>query len=177
MQLIRRPLLARGHQAAKMSFPLQMFYSWPQPCSKPCRSFKQAFLKGNSTEVVRCGFLKGSPLEKHKNPGFPRKVLKTSFLTSRNLATSVRFPLRRTHLATSARSLLRKHYLAISVGLQLRKGVPQVALKNHPILTQCPRIVPGYPSTPKWSHQACQMTSLGTMNPISLCKNAKNLQA
>ena len=35
---------------------------------------------------------------------------------------------------------------------------------------RCPRIVPASPRTPKWTHQACQITSLGTNNLTSLAK-------
>ena len=42
---------------------------------------------------------------------------------------------------------------------------------------ECFKIAPGSPRTRKWRHHACQMTSLGTKNPRSLCKNVKNSQA
>ena len=37
-----------------------------------------------------------------------------------------------------------------------------------------PRIVPGTSSTPKWRHQACQMTPIGTINLRTGCKIAIN---
>ena len=37
-----------------------------------------------------------------------------------------------------------------------------------------PRIVPGPPKDPKWTHQPCQMTHMGTKNLRYVCKNAKN---
>ena len=51
------------------------------------------------------------------------------------------------------------------------KHGPQRMLSFAP---QCPRIVPGFPWTPKWRHQARQMTRLCTKTLRSVCKNAKN---
>ena len=46
-----------------------------------------------------------------------------------------------------------------------------------PCAPKCPRIAPGSPRTPKWSHQACQWMRLSTKYHNILYKNAKNLNA